>query len=112
MIWPNDAFFIRQSALSLITNQFSFFIQNTVAPSEHIFQGDLYLAHVGARAIDPAKSRGGHADVRITPVRMVREIERLEPELDRVILDDPEFFMSCEITLNAPGCDDRIATRC
>ncbi len=60
---------------------------------EHILQRELYLAHVGARAIDPAESLGGYADIGITPVRMVREVERLEPELERVILDDPELLM-------------------
>ena len=61
--------------------------------SKHIFQRDLYLAHVGARAIDPAESLRCEAEVGITPVRMVREVERLEPELERVILDDPELLM-------------------
>ena len=60
---------------------------------EHVLQRELYLAHVGARAIDPAEGLGGYADVGITPVRMVRQVERLEPELERLILDDPECLM-------------------
>src|SRR5438105_8840969 len=83
----------------------------TASDSEHIFQRDLYFAHVGPRTIDPAEGLGGDADVGITPVRMVREVERLDPKLERVILDDPELLMGREIQLNASGCDDRVPPR-
>src|SRR5881296_732810 len=42
---------------------------------------------------------------------MVRDVERLEPELERLILDDPELLMGGEIQLNTPGCDDRVPPR-
>ena len=61
--------------------------------SKHVLQRDLNLAHVGARAIDPAEGLGSVAKVGISPIRVVREVERLEPELERVILDDPELLM-------------------
>ena len=61
--------------------------------SKHIFQRDLYLAHVRAGRIDPAESSRRYADVGITPVRMVRDVERLEPELECVILDNPKLLM-------------------
>src|SRR5262245_13972412 len=62
-------------------------------PSKHIFQCELYLAHVRAGRIDPAESLRRKAEVGITPVRMVREVERLESELKRLILDNPELLM-------------------
>src|SRR5262245_25847698 len=42
---------------------------------------------------------------------MVRDVERLEPELERLILDDAELLMGGEIQLNTPGCDDRVPPR-
>src|SRR5262245_20859307 len=42
---------------------------------------------------------------------MVREVERLESELKRLIFDNPELLMRGEIQLNAPGCDDRVPPR-
>ena len=63
------------------------------ASSKHIFQRELYLAHVRPGRIDPAESLRRKAEVGITPVRMVREVERLESELKRLILDNPELLM-------------------
>lgn len=78
-------------------------------PSEEVLQRELQLAHIRARGADLAEACGRPVCVGITPVRVVRQVEGLEPELDGVVLGDPEVFVGREVPLDHTGGDDRIA---
>src|SRR3989442_15926302 len=54
--------------------------------SEHVLQPELHLAHGPGGNDFAERRRGCRVDARRIPVRMVREIERLESELQRVPL--------------------------
>ena len=71
--------------------------------SEHVLQGELHFAHVCARGTDLAEARRRPVCVGVTPVRVVREIEGFEPELDRVVLNDSELLADREVPLDQAG---------
>src|SRR5262245_19473874 len=79
-----------------------------MAHLEHIFQSHLHLAHVGARRADLAEAWRSEGRFRITPVWMVREVEGLEPELDRMSLRETEILMRGEIPPDNAGRHDRV----
>src|SRR5436190_11883776 len=73
-------------------------------------QAELQLAHVGARPADLAVVDAAEARVRGGEVRMVREIERLEPELHRVVLPGQvEVLEDREVPLGDSRTDERVA---
>src|SRR5688572_6857531 len=51
--------------------------------SERELDPDLQLAHRGSRGVDRAVERARHRHLRIAPHRLVEQVERLEPELQR-----------------------------
>src|SRR5205823_2235319 len=64
--------------------------------------------HVGARRTDLTEAWRSPEPIRITPVRMVREVEGLEPELDRVLLGDSEVLVGGEIPLDDAWRHNRV----
>src|SRR5438552_10602611 len=84
--------------------------QENLDALKDVLQAELQLAHVGARPADPAVVDAAEARVRGGEVRMVREIERLEPELHRVVLPGQvEVLEDREVPLGDSRTDERVA---
>src|SRR5260221_9966 len=69
-----------------------------------VLQRKLQLTHAEARAGDYPEARSGRdVGVGVVPVRMVREVERFEPELQLVPLGELEVLVHREIEADDTG---------
>src|SRR5437899_863355 len=86
-------------------------MQLFIPASENVLHTELQLPH-GSCGGDLSERRWlPHIQRRRVVVRMVSEVERFEPELDRVPLFDTRVLCQREIPLLEAWCQQKIAAR-
>src|SRR5258705_10474503 len=86
------------------------FVTSRSTFSEDQLQPKLQLAHFGAGRADSPERRVCDPGGRISPFRVVQEVERLHPEFQIRLLREVKFLRERKIPVFDSGADDFLAS--
>ena len=71
--------------------------------SEHVFQRQLQYSWIGSGPNQAERCGGAHVRSRVAGIEMVRQVERLGPEFNQMVLTNPKFSGEAHINSDTSG---------